>query len=309
MKTFVFSAVAMAVLASCTNSAIDDVVNNDEPVAIRLSAGVQANGAKDTRAPITGSATFVPTILAWEGNAEPTDYATSTVKWTTTTDPIAANSTNVGLKLTKDQYYNSEASINTYMKAYYPEGTFSNGEYSFKAGYATNGTQDVLISNTVSGNKSAATNKLFTFTHPLSQFKFEVAAGVGMNADVKVKSIKLKSVKLPTGITVGASSDAVKYGSNADLSVPITGEGVVPTSEGASIGDPVMVCPLETTALTLDVETSEVTYTNIPITIEGGSVEAGTAYTITLTLQNKQIAGNATVTDWKDTGKGSGTVE
>ena len=59
MKTFVFSAVAMAVLASCTNSAIDDVVNNDEPVAIRLSAGVQANVVV-SRAPITSVESFKP---------------------------------------------------------------------------------------------------------------------------------------------------------------------------------------------------------------------------------------------------------
>lgn len=41
MKTFIFSALALGVMAGCSNTEIEDVVDSGEPVAITLNAGVE----------------------------------------------------------------------------------------------------------------------------------------------------------------------------------------------------------------------------------------------------------------------------
>ena len=43
MKTFIFSALALGMMASCSNTEVEgiDAVDNGEPVAIQLSAGVE----------------------------------------------------------------------------------------------------------------------------------------------------------------------------------------------------------------------------------------------------------------------------
>ena len=69
MKTFIFSALALGMMASCSNTEVEgiDAVDNGEPVAIQLSAGVQTNVVAGlTRAAITGDAKFKATVLAWE---------------------------------------------------------------------------------------------------------------------------------------------------------------------------------------------------------------------------------------------------
>ena len=73
MKTFIFSALALGMMASCSNTEVEgiDAVDNGEPVAIQLSAGVQTNVVAGlSRAAITGAdGVFVATVLGWEGSA------------------------------------------------------------------------------------------------------------------------------------------------------------------------------------------------------------------------------------------------
>ena len=122
MKTFIFSALALGMMASCSNTEVEgiDAVDNGEPVAIQLSAGVQTNVVAGlSRAAITGAdGVFVATVLGWEGSAA--DYSVA-AKWNTTTNNISAQANGDVITLTEAEYYNPSKEVNTYMKAYYPE--------------------------------------------------------------------------------------------------------------------------------------------------------------------------------------------
>ena len=179
MKTFIFSALALGMMASCSNTEVEgiDAVDNGEPVAIQLSAGVETNVvAGVTRAAITGKdGVFVATVLGWEGSAA--DYSVA-AKWNTTTNNISAQANGGAITLTEAEYYNPSKEVNTYMKAYYPKGTVTTGNYSFTTPLK-DGTQDILVSTEVVGNRANATNKVFTFTHPLTQLNFSAIEGNG----------------------------------------------------------------------------------------------------------------------------------
>ena len=64
MKTFIFSALALGMMASCSNTEVEgiDAVDNGEPVAIQLSAGVQT-AATVSRALIENGSKFTATVL------------------------------------------------------------------------------------------------------------------------------------------------------------------------------------------------------------------------------------------------------
>lgn len=301
MKTFIFSALAMAVMASCTNSSIDEVVNNDEPVAIRLGAGVQTNVVAGTRAAITGDATFNAIVLGWEASAAPESYAINTT-WTSTTSEIKGNATSDAITLTPKQYYSSDAGTATYMKAFYAKDATVDANKSYVYTFTSAGETDVLMAPAINGDKKTpATN--FAFVHPLMQLKFVLVAGTGFPSGVTVTSITVKAAVLPNGVDM--STDVVTYADAADLTVPgITAAAI----NGSVVGNPVMVKPFAGGTFKVDVVAGNVTYTDVPVTLNDFTTGAGVAYTVTLTFQNKEIEGSAKVTDWT-TGTGSGTVE
>lgn len=309
MKTFVFAAVAMALVSSCTSSEIDEIVNeNNELVAIQLSAGVQANVVAGTRAALTGSATFKPTILGWEGTDVP-NYATTEANWTaTTTNDILCDGTNTALALDAFQYYNANGAVKTYMKAFYPAGTVTTGAYSFDSP-DKDGTLDVLVSDVVIGDKKDADNKKFTFAHPLTQLTFAAEAGDGWRGGT-VKSITLKGASVATGINI--ADGALVTESVSEISVGLDANNKEITAKGGvvTVTTPVMIAPVVANAISIDiVMTDNTAFKGVLVTTDGDTFAAGKAYTITLTFQNKQIAGNASVTGWDATGIGSGTVE
>ena len=65
MKTFIFSALALGVMAGCSNTEIEDVVDSGEPVAITLNAGVETAVVVGTRAAIGTDELFKPQY--WDG--------------------------------------------------------------------------------------------------------------------------------------------------------------------------------------------------------------------------------------------------
>ena len=76
MKTFIFSALALGMMASCSNTEVEgiDAVDNGEPVAIQLSAGVETTTGV-TRAAIEDGNKFKAIVLGWESNTEMTEFA------------------------------------------------------------------------------------------------------------------------------------------------------------------------------------------------------------------------------------------
>lgn len=304
MKKLLFSAMTLALLAGCSNTETDNLVDGN-PLQIKLNAGVQAIGSA-TRAPITGIATFKPTILGWESSAV-VDYTTDPSWEASTQDGIAANASNAAIILDPAQYYSADQTTKTYMKAFYAEGAVADTENSYIYNFANDkGAVDVLVAPVVEGSRTNATGKNFAFVHPLTQLKFEVKAGKGFPVNATLTSITLKNVALPTSFNF--STDQVGYAAKANLAV----DGVTGTISDifAPVGNPVMVEPIPAgaDALTIDVVANETTYSNIKVELAATtSTGIGVAYTIQLTFQEK-ISASASVTEW-EAGTGSGTVE
>lgn len=310
MKTFIFSALALGMMTSCANTDVEGVstVDNGEPVAIRLSAGVQQNVVV-SRAPITGDkAKFKPTILGWEAEGEA--VYTGTPWNASTTDDIAGNANGVSITLNPVQYYNANEKINTYIKAFYVSDTIpvaTSGkeyEYTFKN---TDGAKDVLLSDVVFGNKTTTTALNFSFKHPLAQVSFKVVAGDGLADGTTLTSITLKNVALPIGLDF-SQDNPLKYTTPNDLKVSEIATSLAIVKDTADAGNPVMIQPISN--LKLDIVTSSGTFTDIPVTLKDSATDlkAGTAYTITLTFTQKSITGTASVAVWTP-GEGSATVQ
>ena len=66
-----------------------------------------------------------------------------------------------------------------------------------------------------------------------------------------------------------------------------------------------MIKPLSTTTLTLDVVTSQGSFNDVTVTVDGADTNGGTSYTITLNFKQREVTTTASVTDWtQKTGSG-----
>ena len=308
MKTFIFSALALGMMASCSNTEVEgiDVVDNGEPVAIQVTAGVKTNVAAGvTRAPLT-SGTFDATILGWEGTDTP-EYSTVTPWIVTGKDINVVGSTTVIL----DKYYNTSNGTKTYMKACYPVGTVTEGVYNF-TGIKEDGSVDVLYAGEISGSRAAAPVTGFVFNHMLTQVKFSIKAGDGLLNGTKLKSITLNAPQVATGINLKSNALVTKAPSTP-ISVTIADGGIeIPDVATPIANSELMIAPTTEKTMSLTVVTndgtSDKTFDNVVVTVDDSEFfAAGTAYTVTLTFKEK-ISVETTVTAWK-TGTASGTVE
>ena len=296
-----------ASLCACSKSESGEQLPGGE-AAIRLSAGLPSASVQ-SKAPINSGDTFTPAVAGWESSA--TASYTAAPTWNTTTSEITASATAQAVTLTDQQVYNADKTIKTYMKAWYPQGTLTNGTVTFTAddSYKGDGTDDVLLSGEVSGDKSDRENKVLAFEHLTTQLKFVVKAGTGLAEDTKLTKIELKGVDVPGGIDL--ATDALTGTAKETLSVPdIDGSLVIGTTEtGDPAGSPLMIVPPSGTTVTLKVTTSVAEFDNIEATIDTDTkFEAGKAYTVTLTFGQKNIELSATLDEWTS-GTGSGTVE
>ena len=169
---------------------------------------------------------------------------------------------------------------------------------------------DALLAPVVSGTKNNKDGKVLAFAHQTAQINFKVKAGTGLAANTKLRSIKIKSVQLPTGFDLKKTgAAAVTYATAADLTVPgITADATTIAATAASVGSPVMIKPITGNTFSIDVETNNATYTGKTVTVTGSNIEAGTAYDVTLTFTQSTIELKATVTAWKDA-TGSANLE
>lgn len=304
MKTFIFSALALGMMASCANTDVEGVVDNGEPVAIQLSAGVQQNVVV-SRAPITGGNTFKAKILGWEDTA----LYTGEPSWATTADKINATGETSNLVLADQQYYLANGN-STKMKAFYPSDAVMDATNKNIYNFAnTDGQMDVLMASEVTGNRDIKTPVQFKFTHPLTQLTFKLKAGAGFPSDVTITTITVNGMKLPVGIDV--DKDAVVYSAPATISVPEIKANTVIGSSEDPVGNPIMVAPIDKGEFTIDVTASgNRSYTGITVKLDGITSDvtgAGVAYVVTLTFKEK-ISANASVTDWTS-GEGIADVE
>ena len=280
MKTFIFSALALGVMAGCSNTEIEDVVDSGEPVAITLNAGVETAVVVGTRAAIGTDELFKATVLGWEGD-NVADYKVAPT-WTAISSDIKASSevTN-NITLTNTQYYKSDGT-HTFMKAFY-----------------VNGETPVADKNTPAAS--------FAFKRPLTKLIFKVVAGDGLADNVTLTSIEVKDMCVPEKINLG--TDEVVFGETlaTPLSIGVTASTSITATE-TPVGHAIMVKPIAGTFV-ISVTTSTKTYDNVTVTLNSVAEHldgAGVAYTVTLTFK-EQISVSASVADWSE-GTGSATI-
>ena len=287
-------------LSGCSKNESGDPSDGGR-VPIRLGSGV----AMVSKTPVNNGTQFTAGIAGWENTSSET-YAAAPL-WNTTIQTTANATTAQTVTWTKQYYYNADEGTTTYMKAWYPAGTLSGTSVTFPN---TVGDVDALLAPVVSGTKNNKDGKVLAFAHQTAQINFKVKAGTGLAANTKLRSIKIKSVQLPTGFDLKKTgAAAVTYATAADLTVPgITTDATTIAATAASVGSPVMIKPITGNTFSIDVETNNATYTGKTVTVTGSNIEAGTAYDVTLTFTQSTIELKATVTAWKDA-TGSANLE
>lgn len=287
-------------LSGCSKNESGDPSDGGR-VPIRLGSGV----AMVSKTPVNNGTQFTAGIAGWENTSSET-YAVAPL-WNTTIQTTANATTAQTVTWTKQYYYNADEGTTTYMKAWYPAGTLSGTSVTFPN---TVGDVDALLAPVVSGTKNNKDGKVLAFAHQTAQINFKVKAGTGLAANTKLRSIKIKSVQLPTGFDLKKTgAAAVTYATAADLTVPgITADATTIAATAASVGSPVMIKPITGNTFSIDVETNNATYTGKTVTVTGSNIEAGTAYDVMLTFTQSTIELKATVTAWKDA-TGSANLE
>lgn len=316
---------AGVLLAGCSKSENEEGgrggTGDGQPVAIRLSSGIGDAAEAGTKAPVTADAPATVQIEGWE-NTEAEAYAGAST-WQSTA-AVTVSETAAAITLSPVQYYNADESIKTYIKGWYPAAKSANGKVTFSAAedaekgydYAGDGTDDVLLSNEVSGGKKEAEqiSEALVFDHVTTQLVFKVKKGEGLAAGTKIKTIKLKGGKIPGGIDLSSGTVTFTAPTEDDGKLDTKAEVAEITTEATQAGVALMVEETsDNDALTLFIETTTddgttvaATYDNVKIKPSTGTgFKKGTAYSIEMTFKQNGIVLEANITPWTEaTGEG-----
>lgn len=312
MRTLVFSMLAMASMVACTseNDPIKEV--EDAPVEIKLTAGVIT-----TKAPIESDEAGLPTaevtgiqiIQAPEGSTADWDAVSAIASTATMT-------TQGGINLATQLYYNADDTKKTFLIGYYPMATPASGALA----WTITGKEDIIVAPQATGDKT--TNKstpiAFAFEHLLTQLQIEVAGDAAAKAAFgKITGIEVKEVSNNPSLTLSdAATNTLKWGSaNGILSVWKGAEGAesddltMELPENSTQIGYVMLAPAQSYKLLIKSENIPVG-TEKDITIDNLGAVTGSAHKIKLTFKGTNVSATATLTGWKDsTDGGSGEVE
>ena len=298
----------IAALASCSKG-----VGTEDPqpapgtdLSVRLSAGLQAV----TKAAVGTGTSFTASVGGWESTGA-ADYGKA-ADWLSTAS-VAASESASDIALTPKQYYSQNGAERTYIKAWYPRGTFSNGKVSFAgdADYKGDGTDDILLSGEVSGSALDVATKTLAFKHLTTQLRFKTQGDALFGTTTNVKSITVKGTGLPTGLDL--KTNALVYDATSGVTVPgIDGSQTI-TGQEATVGEALMIPPFGAKTFKIDVATltaagKEIVYRDVAVTVSDASTLPGKAYTIALTFAGYEITTQASVAEWDYTGTGSGDV-
>lgn len=316
---------AGVLLAGCSKSENEGgegpVHGDGQPVAIRLSSGIGDAAKAGSKAPVTAEVPATVQIEGWE-NTEAEAYAGAST-WQSTA-AVTVSETAAAITLSPVQYYNADESIKTYIKGWYPAAKSANGKVTFSAAedaekgydYAGDGTDDVLLSNEVSGGKKEAEqiSEALVFDHVTTQLVFKVKKGEGLAAGTKIKTIKLKGGKIPGGIDLSSGTVTFTAPTEDDGKLDTKAEVAEITTEATQAGVALMVEETsDNDALTLFIETTTddgttvaATYDNVKIKPSTGTgFKKGTAYSIEMTFKQNGIVLEANITPWTEaTGEG-----
>ena len=290
----------IAALASCTKGVGTEDPQPDPGTdrSIRLNAGLQAV----TKAALGSGTSFTASVGGWE-SAGVADYGKAS-SWLSTASVTASESAS-DIALTPKQYYSQNGAERTYIKAWYPQGTFSNGKVSFAgdANYRGDGTDDILLAGEVSGSALDAATRTLAFKHLTTQLRFKTQGDALFGTTTNVKSITVKGTGLPTGLDL--KTNALVYDASTGVRVPgIDGSHTI-TEQVAQVGEALMIPPFGAKTFKIDVAT--VTAAG-KVTVSDARTIPGKAYTIALTFAGYEITAQASVSEWDYTGTGSGDV-
>lgn len=316
---------AGVLLAGCSKSENEGgegpVHGDGQPVAIRLSSGIGDAAKAGSKAPVTAEVPATVQIEGWE-NTEAEAYAGAST-WQSTA-AVTVSETAAAITLSPVQFYNADENIKTYIKGWYPAAKSAAGKVTFSAeedadkgyDYAGDGTDDVLLSNEVSGGKKEAEqiSEALVFDHVTTQLVFKVKKGEGLAAGTKIKTIKLKGGKIPGGIDLSSGTVTFTAPTEDDGKLDTKAEVAEITTEATQAGVALMVEETsDNDALTLFIETTTddgttvaATYDNVKIKPSTGTgFKKGTAYSIEMTFKQSGIVLEANITPWTEaTGEG-----
>lgn len=316
---------AGVLLAGCSKSENEEGgrggTGDGQPVAIRLSSGIGDASKAGTKAPVTADAPATVQIEGWE-NTEAETYAgastwqsTASVK-VLTPEEIEADETANDITLSPVQFYNADENIKTYIKGWYPAAKSANGKVTFSAAedaekgyvYAGDGTDDVLLSNEVSGGKKEAEqiSEALVFDHVTTQLVFKVKKDESLKEGTQIKTIKLKGGKIPSEIDLSSGTVTFTAPTEDDGKLDTKAEVAEITTEAKQAGVALMVEETaDNDALTLFIETTidgttvAATYDNVKIKPSTGTgFKKGTAYSIEMTFKQAGISLEANITPW-----------
>lgn len=284
MRIYLMIAAFATFFAGCSKDTSDDTVPNpleEQPIEIKGNAGVLG---VETRAPINNGSSMAAQFVA---SATTNNYTTNA--WTAIST-FAASGSQTSFSFTPAQYYPVNGST-VYIKGYYPAVPPVNNIVTYST---FDGTQDVMLSNQVSGTKAVSSALAFTFSHLLTQLQFNLVAGTGYGVSTTVTSIIIRSQQ--TVKTLNVNDGSMTY-NTADLT--LAGPFAISTSGSVAAAYPMVASGV---SIVLSVTTSDgVTYPDAPVTL---TTVAGKAHIITLTFTPKAIITTAAVTAWDTTGTG-----
>lgn len=289
MKKMFFAVLALATMVSCSKENGSTEPFGEAPVPVYMTGGI-GNVVIGSKAVINPDDAFDAQFVASETSG---DY--STVLW----NPEAAVAAGTGV-ITLDplQYYPINGST-IYMRGFAPQATVAGG----KVAYTVDGSNDIMLTEELSGSKATTTPLGFTFQHLLTQLKFKVmAADASFPSDITVTEIKVTNTQTAASLTLDDGS-LVFSGGAKELTV-FTGGSYPISTTAANISELVMVEP-GTTQILLDVAVNENGISrSYPGVVVALATVQGNSHLITLTFKTSEVTAKATVAPWTNGAEG-----
>lgn len=312
MKTLVLSmisiAATVAAMTACTSEGDPiDNIDNGQPVEIKASAGIGEIITKTAGVITDGTAVDDIEFIITEGENAPTDWSTATLNMTDAT--IAADKS---LTFITPQYYNSKASIKSFLVGYHPKDAGNGSRNKNIVSYTITGQQDIMCTEVKNGNKTdnKDTDLNIEFEHQLAQYSFQILAGDAQAVETwgKIKSIELIGQQTTATLTLNTKTLTFSGDPTNIITVGTTETGfdsTSPTTVPVQFSKPIMVQPNQS-----DMKVKVVTTNNpdgIEVLLNVASVKS-TSYVVTLNFKATEIGATATIGEWL-TGTGSGDVQ
>lgn len=322
MKKIMFSLVAVAAMASCTQS---DVIglSPDENVEIRVSAGITSAVSSSTRAVVEGmiNESFTKDLDVAFVRADQGDTDAYATYGATALEGTVAH-TNKTLSFASAQYYLANGK-KTKLIGWYPRrsGVSYTQDTRVVDFGVIDGKTDLMATTLQEGDKKTKMPEL-KFNHLLTQFSIKVYAPDtdtqalwGTVGSITITGKKQTcTITLPeatenintavTPVFTGADNlDLIKVDpatSTTPIIYPLT-LGVAQTAAGAVLAGYAMFAPKSTGSIELQInmETGGSQKATISVPASKG-FEAGTAYAITLKFTSAGINPTVSVVNWVD---------